>query len=248
MRACEESAYGDGDLARPARWPARVRSARSRSSAGRFLAAVEDGDELWSTSTSLPVLDEPERAAFVEAVAAEAGRLPALLAGDLPHLLVEHAEEAGVELLPYGGELAASCTCAAWVDPCAHALAVAYQVAWLADADPFVLLALRGLPREDLLARLHEREERPLRAARRRRGGGSTPPLVPAGSCSCSSRATTSSTCCDRPGHLTGSRDASLVPRRLGPSRRSSTWRLIAVLAGSDRAALRSRNRGNRGR
>ena len=125
--------------------------------AGRYLAAVEDGDELWSTGTSLPVLDEADRSAFVEAVAAEAGRLPALLAGDLPHALVEHAEEAGVELLPFGGELQATCTCAAWVDPCPHALATAYQVAWLADADPFVLLALRGLPREELLARLHDR-------------------------------------------------------------------------------------------
>ena len=138
----------------PGRW------ARSRSRTGRYLAAVEDGDELWSTGTTLPVLDEPERAAFVEAVAAESGRLPALLAGELPHALVEHAEEAGVELLPFGGELEASCTCSAWVDPCAHALAAAYQVAWLVDADPFVLLALRGLSREDLLARLHDREER----------------------------------------------------------------------------------------
>src|SRR6478735_8404748 len=70
------------------------------------------------------------------------------------------ADEAGVELLPFGGELEASCTCSAWVDPCAHALAAAYQVAWLVDADPFVLLALRGLSREDLLGRLHNREER----------------------------------------------------------------------------------------
>jgi uncharacterized Zn finger protein len=159
VRACEESAYGDGDL-RTARSLARSGSVGAISvSAGRFVAAVEDGDELWSTSTTLPVLDDAGRAAFVEAVAAEAGRLPALLAGDLPHALVEHAEEAGVELLPYGGELGASCTCSAWVDPCPHALAVAYQVAWLADADPFVLLALRGLPRENLLARLHDREE-----------------------------------------------------------------------------------------
>jgi len=159
VRACEESAYGEAEL-RAARTLARAGAVGAISvSPGRFVAAVEDGDELWSTSTALPVLEEPERAAFVEAVAAEAGRLPALLAGDLPHLLVEHAEEAGVELLPYGGELAASCTCAAWIDPCAHALAVAYQVAWLADADPFVLLAVRGLPREDLLARLHDRDE-----------------------------------------------------------------------------------------
>ena len=157
VRACEESAYGEGDL-KTARTLARSGSVGAITVAsGRFLAAVEDGEELWSTSTTLPVLDEPDVAAFVEAVAAEAGRLPALLAGELPHALVEHAEEAGVELLPFGGELQAACTCSAWVDPCAHALATAYQVAWLADADPFVLLALRGLSREDLLARLHDR-------------------------------------------------------------------------------------------
>ncbi|MEO6512696.1 MAG: hypothetical protein ABIO16_16985 [Nocardioides sp.] len=159
VRACEESAYGEAEL-RAARSLARSGAVGAISvSSGRYLAAVEDGDELWSASTELPVLGEAERAAFVEAVAAEAGRLPALLAGDLPHALIEHAEEAGVELLPYGGELSSSCTCVAWLDPCAHALAVGYQVAWLADADPFVLLALRGLPREELLARLHERQE-----------------------------------------------------------------------------------------
>jgi uncharacterized Zn finger protein len=36
-----------------------------------------------------------------------------------------------------------------------------YQLAWLIDDDPFVLLHLRGLPREELLARLHERAARP---------------------------------------------------------------------------------------
>jgi uncharacterized Zn finger protein len=73
--------------------------------------------------------------------------------------MVEHAEEAGVELLPYGGELGSTCTCQAWTDPCPHALAVMYQLAWLIDADPFVLLHLRGLARDDLLARLHDRAE-----------------------------------------------------------------------------------------
>jgi uncharacterized Zn finger protein len=36
-----------------------------------------------------------------------------------------------------------------------------YQLAWLIDDDPFVLLHLRGLARDDLLARLHERTEAP---------------------------------------------------------------------------------------
>ena len=32
-----------------------------------------------------------------------------------------------------------------------------YQLTWLLEADPFVLLHLRGLARDDLLARLHAR-------------------------------------------------------------------------------------------
>ena len=82
----------------------------------------------------MPVLDPTAGDALVETVAAEAGRVAALLAGDLPHTLVEHAEEAGVELLPYGGELGSTCTCQAWTDPCPHALAVMYQLAWLVEA------------------------------------------------------------------------------------------------------------------
>ncbi len=88
-------------------------------------------------------------------MAAGSGRLAALLAGDLPHDLVEHAEEAGVELLPYGGELATECTCRGWADPCRHALAVLTRLTWLVEADPLVLLHLRGLAREGLLSRLH---------------------------------------------------------------------------------------------
>jgi uncharacterized Zn finger protein len=85
----------------------------------------------------------------------------ALLSGDLPYTLVEHAEEAGAELLPYGGELTSSCTCDHWTDPCTHALAVLQQLAWLVEADPFVLLQLRGLPRDELLGRLHARTVEP---------------------------------------------------------------------------------------
>jgi len=131
--------------------------------AGRLRSAVTEerrgGQDLWSVEVGLPVLDDDAVAALVEAVAADPTRVSALLAGDLPHDLVEHAEEAGVELVPYGGELAASCTCAAWVDPCPHAVALLLQVGWLVEDDPLVLLHLRGLPREQLLAALHHRHD-----------------------------------------------------------------------------------------
>jgi uncharacterized Zn finger protein len=157
VRAVEEASYSSADLVAARAISRSGRIGQISVEPGRFVAAVEDERGLWAVLGTLPVLDPATAGAFVETVAAESGRVAALLAGDLPHDLVEHAEEAGVELLPYGGELASSCTCQAWTDPCPHALAVMYQLAWLIEDDPFVLLHLRGLAREDLLARLHDR-------------------------------------------------------------------------------------------
>ncbi|MFT3873505.1 MAG: SWIM zinc finger family protein [Nocardioides sp.] len=156
VRAVEESSYAEEDL-RAGRALARGgRVGPITVEEGRFFAAVED-TESGAVSVTVPLLDRTGLDLFVELVAAESGRIATLMAGDLSHQLVEEAEEGGVELLPYGGELAASCTCPAWMDPCPHALAVGLQVSWLLEADPFVLTHLRGLPRDELLVRLHER-------------------------------------------------------------------------------------------
>jgi uncharacterized Zn finger protein len=160
VRAVEEASYSSADLAAARAISRSGRIGQISVEAGRFVAAVEDQHGLWAVQGTVPVLDPRSDEALVEIVAAEAGRVAALLSGDLPHTMVEHAEEAGVELLPYGGELGSTCTCDAWTDPCPHALAVMYQLAWLLEDDPFVLLHLRGLARDDLLARLHERVER----------------------------------------------------------------------------------------
>ena len=154
VRAVEEAAYSEGDL--------HTARAISRSGAiggitvdrGSVVAACYDRSEVWSVGGSVPELDPISRRAFVDVVAGESGHLASLLSGELPYRLVEQSEEAGVELLPYGGELGSSCPCEAWVDPCVHALAVLLQVAWLVDGDPWVLLRLRGLPPEDLQAEL----------------------------------------------------------------------------------------------
>ncbi len=157
VRAVEESAYAETDL-RTARSLARQAGVGGITvGRGRLVAAVVDHRGIWSVECRLSLFDDPSTAGLVEVVAAESGRIGALLAGELPHELVEHADEAGIELLPYGGELEATCSCDAWVDPCPHALAVLYQAAWIVDADPLALLHLRGLPRDVLLARLHAR-------------------------------------------------------------------------------------------
>ena len=160
-RAVEESAYSDDDL-KAGRAMARTASVGGISLApGQAVAAVSDSGGLWSVGLALPTFEAAALDAVVEVVAAESGRIGALLSHQLPHSLVEHAEEAGAELPPSGGELVATCSCDAWVDPCPHALAVLTQLTWLVDADPLALFLLRGLARDDLLARLHAREPDP---------------------------------------------------------------------------------------
>ena len=155
LRAVEEAAFSASDLRR-GRSLARAGAVGSITvSEGTAVAAVTDGHDAWTVEVTIPVLDESDAAAFTELVAAESGRIGALLAGQLPHALVEAVEEAGVELLPYGGELGSACTCEAWLDPCPHALAVLTQLAWLIQADPFVLTHLRGLSRDRVLRDLH---------------------------------------------------------------------------------------------
>lgn len=160
VRAVEEASYAEADL-RAARTLARGgQVGQIATEPGRYVASVEDARGLWTVEGSLPVFDDAGVAALVETVAAAAGRVAALVAGELPHELVEQADESGAELLPSGYELGSTCGCDHWADPCVHALAVLYQLAWLVDADPFVLFQLRGLPRDELLARLHARTVR----------------------------------------------------------------------------------------
>lgn len=96
-------------------------------------------------------LDDGAWQAFTEELGREAGFTAALESGELPAELVEHADQAGVELLPGPADLETACECDAWAQPCVHALALLYQLAWHLDGDPYALLLLRGRTREQLL-------------------------------------------------------------------------------------------------
>lgn len=156
LRAVEESAFSADELRR-GRALARAGAVGAITvGEGQAVAAVTERDDVATVTITLPVLAEAEAQTLVELVAAESGRIAALLGGELPHSFVEAVEEAGIELLPYGGELGSACSCEAWLDPCPHALAVLTQLGWLIQADPFVLTHLRGLARDVVLGRLHE--------------------------------------------------------------------------------------------
>ena len=63
------------------------------------------------------------------------------------------------------GDLDPECSCPDWEFPCLHAAALCYQVSWLLDADPFLVLLLRGRSESDLLRQLSERQARQQAAA-----------------------------------------------------------------------------------
>ncbi|GAB2715327.1 SWIM zinc finger family protein [Streptomyces bullii] len=108
----------------------------------------------------LRTLDDAEWERFLDAAADRPGHIAALLDKEMPHSLAD----CGVPLLPGPGDLAPRCSCPDTGHPCKHAAALCYQTARLLDADPFVLLLLRGRGERDLLDALSRRSA--TRAAR----------------------------------------------------------------------------------
>ena len=66
-------------------------------------------------------------------------------------------DRAGLDLLPGGGEIGPRCSCPDDADPCKHSAAACYLVTDALDADPFVLLLLRGRTRDQVLAGVRAR-------------------------------------------------------------------------------------------
>ncbi|MEU6811127.1 SWIM zinc finger family protein [Streptomyces sp. NPDC046831] len=84
---------------------------------------------------------------LLDAAAEQPGRIAALLDKEMPQSLAD----CGVPLLPGPGDLEPRCSCPDRGHPCKHAAALCYQTARLLDADPFVLLLLRGRGEQQLL-------------------------------------------------------------------------------------------------
>ncbi|WP_067226718.1 SWF or SNF family helicase [Streptomyces sp. NBRC 109706] len=157
LKALEDSAL-DGARLRQGRRHARAGAVGAVSvRPGRLTSVVRttSGDGR-RADVLLRRLSEAEWDRLLTTAAREAGHLAALLDRELPPRLVEDAAAAGVDLLPGIGDLEADCECGEW-DHCAHTSALCYQMARLLDADPFLLLRLRGRGERELLAELRRR-------------------------------------------------------------------------------------------
>ncbi|MGW1916292.1 SWIM zinc finger family protein [Streptomyces sp. NPDC002076] len=110
-------------------------------------------------------LEDTDWARFLDTAADRPGHIAALLDKELPQSLAD----CGVPLLPGPGDLVPRCSCPDSGHPCKHAAALCYQTARLLDADPFVLLLLRGRGERSLLDALSRRSAaRAARAAQER--------------------------------------------------------------------------------
>jgi len=162
VQALEDTSLDSDQLRKGRRYANSGQVGTITISPGRIAATVYSPEDTYEAVVEVDELTGAAWSRFFDQVAERAGHIAALLDGDMPHDLVEAAADAGVPLLPGIGDLDSSCTCDGWELPCQHAAALCYQVAWLLDADPFVLLLLRGRSREDLLDDLQTRSSLPV--------------------------------------------------------------------------------------
>ncbi|MEP6814979.1 MAG: hypothetical protein ABI873_05465 [Marmoricola sp.] len=164
VRSLEERAYDEVDLVagRSLARSGRLGAIMVLSSMASVVVDTAGGSpDKGRVMAQLKVEPLSDWSAFVEETARETGFLAALEAGQLPAELVEHADQAGAELLPATSDLETACECDAWTQPCAHALALLYQLAWQIDRDPYVLMLLRGRTREWFVEEVAARQDSP---------------------------------------------------------------------------------------
>jgi uncharacterized Zn finger protein len=81
-----------------------------------------------------------------------------LLAGEMPPDIEDAFAAVGLALLPAGArDLSMDCSCPDFAVPCKHLAACLFLLAESFDEDPFLILALRGRSRADLLENLQAR-------------------------------------------------------------------------------------------
>lgn len=100
--------------------------------------------------------DEWER--VIDAMSEQALYAARLLSGEMPEQIEEVFASVGTSLFPArAGDMRTHCTCPDQANPCKHIAAVHYLIGERFDEDPFLMFALRGRGREQIVAALRAR-------------------------------------------------------------------------------------------
>jgi uncharacterized Zn finger protein len=103
----------------------------------------------YAVTVAIAAFNDTQWADVTEALGAQALYRAALLAGEMPHEIVDLFAEHRLPLFP--DQLDIRCNCPDWGVPCKHGSAVLYVLAEAFDDDPFLVLAWRGRSRDALL-------------------------------------------------------------------------------------------------
>ena len=117
---------------------------------GRVTARVQGSrPQPYAVTITIAAFDEAQWTEVTDALGSRALYRAALLAGEMPHEIVELFDEHEMPLFP--DNLDIRCSCPDWSVPCKHGSAVLYVLAEAFDDDPFLVLAWRGRDRDALL-------------------------------------------------------------------------------------------------
>jgi uncharacterized Zn finger protein len=115
----------------------------------------------YNVTLGVPALTDDQWARAIEAMGQQALFTAKLLAGEMPQEIEEAFQAAGVSLMPQAAhELYSTCSCPDIANPCKHIAAVYYLLGERFDDDPFLIFALRGRTKDQIIEAL-----RALRAA-----------------------------------------------------------------------------------
>jgi uncharacterized Zn finger protein len=123
---------------------------------GRVTAKVQGSSPRpYDVALAVAVIPTAEWNKLIEALASQALFAAKLLAGEMPQDIEEVFKAVDVSLFPRRlGDLRTTCSCPDSSNPCKHIAAVYYLLGEEFDRDPFLIFRLRGLARDELLARL----------------------------------------------------------------------------------------------
>jgi uncharacterized Zn finger protein len=109
----------------------------------------------YRANLDLPPFDETQWQLIISAMAGEAAFEARLLRGQIPPEIDRLLQTLGLSMLPEPSTLSARCECGATM-PCKHIAAAGWLLAERLDAEPLLILSLRGLGPAALLERLRQ--------------------------------------------------------------------------------------------
>lgn len=130
--------------------------------AGRVKAQVQGSrPRPYTVEIQVTTLPDSEWEHVLDTISQQAIFAAQLLDGEMPQEIETAFEQAGVSLFPAKTrDIVTECSCPDYSNPCKHIAAVYYLLGEQFDQDPFLIFALRGRTREQLIEAL-----RKLRAA-----------------------------------------------------------------------------------